>query len=233
MVSDAVFGDPISGASVSCTGRCHVYRYDHERFDGTYILSASPKAITGHGVRDRLQDAKHRGPVGPGGTPTQNLPMVANTASLSVIELRRANSGSAGGTTLTAKHTTQTGSGDLLVLDRQDAKQAFGHSHRNRRQRARNVWKRATGVMNGQADEEIWYVPNAGSVTSVTVTVSGTTSMAMTIADVTGASTTSPLDQVATSSGTSTTPATGPTPDHRPVQRDRHRRHGLEQHRAR
>jgi hypothetical protein len=66
--------------------------------------------------------------------------------------------------------------------------------------------------VNGQADEEIWYVPNAGSITSVTVTMSGATSMAMTIADVTGASATSPLDQVATSSGTSTMPATGPTP---------------------
>ena len=55
-------------------------------------------------------------------------------------------------------------------------------------------------------------MPNAGSVTSVTVTVTGATSMAMTIADVTGASTTTPLDQVAVSSGNSTTPFTGTTP---------------------
>jgi hypothetical protein len=61
-----------------------------------------------------------------------------------------------------------------------------------------------------QADEEIWYLPNAASVTSVTVTMSGTTSIAMTVLDITGTSAT-PLDQAATATGTSTAASTGAT----------------------
>jgi Carboxypeptidase regulatory-like domain/IPT/TIG domain len=215
LVSDSVSGHPISGANISCTGTPTCTGMTTGS-GGTYLLSPLPEgnySVTVSATGYKTQTIVV--PVGPGGMPTQNFPMVANTASLSVVgSFGAANTGSAPGTTtLTALTSPQTGNGDLLVLTiKTRSTPSVTVTGITDNSSPANVWKRATGVVNGQADEEIWYVPNAGSITSVTVTVSGATSMAMTIADVTGASATSPLDQVAISSGTSTAPATGPTP---------------------
>jgi hypothetical protein len=71
-----------------------------------------------------------------------------------------------------------------------------------------NTWKRATGVAGkSDADGEIWYATDAASVTSITATVTGTASLAMTVLDISGASAT-PLDQVMTDTGTGTTATT-------------------------
>ena len=213
-VSASVGGAKIFGASVSCTGTptCTPTTTD---VNGTYLLSGLNEGnysvtVTATGYKTQTIVVS----VGPGGTPTQNFAMVANTASLSVVRsFGAANSGSTGGTTLNATTSTQTGSGDLLVLTiKTRSTPSVTVTGITDNASPANVWKRATGIVSGQADEEIWYVPNAGSVTSVTVTVSGATSMAMTIADISGASATSPLDQVATSSGTTNAPATGTTP---------------------
>ncbi len=214
IVSDSVSGNPIFGATVSCTG-LPACSGTTTASDGGYLLS--PLTEGNYSVMVSATGYKSQTAVvvvGPGGTPTKNFAMVANTASQGVAQsFGSANAGSTGGTTLTATTGTQTVSGDLLVLTiKTRSSSSVTVAGITDNSSPANVWKRATGIANGQADEEIWYVPNAGSVTSVTVTVSGAASMAMTIADVTGASASSPLDQVVASSGTSTTPATGITP---------------------
>jgi Carboxypeptidase regulatory-like domain/IPT/TIG domain len=213
-VSDSVTHNPIFGASVSCSGppSCTPTTTDS---GGTYLLNNLTEgsyqvmvSMTGYASQTIGVT------VGPGGTATQNFLLAAGTTSLSVVQsFGAANSGSTGSTTLAATTATQTGSGDLLVLTiktRSTPTVAVTGIADN--SSPANTWKKATGVVSGQADEEVWYMPSAGSVTSVTVTVSGATSMAMTVADISGASATSPLDQVATSSGNSTTPSTGTTP---------------------
>src|SRR4029077_12598275 len=111
-----------------------------------------------------------------------------------------------------------TGAGDLLaVAVRSRTATAFTPVSGITDSSGTNVWTAPPAGLKSQkvqADEEIWYLPNAASVTSVTVTMSGTTSVAMTVLDVTGASA-NPLDQKATNVyvGTgSTTPSTGITP---------------------
>jgi hypothetical protein len=202
VVSDSVSGNPISSASVSCTGT-PTCTGTTTGSDGSYLLS--PLAEGNYSVTVSATGYKSQTKVvvvGPGGTPTQPFLMVVNTASLGLAQsFGSANSGSTGGTTLTATTTTQTGSGDLLVLTIKTRSTPVTVTGITDNALPANTWTKATGVVSGQADEEIWYASNAGSVTSVTVTVSGTTSMAMTIADVTGASATTPRDQFATSSG--------------------------------
>jgi Carboxypeptidase regulatory-like domain len=213
-VSDSVTSALISGASVSCTGppSCTATTTDS---NGTYTLNNLTEGsyqvmVSKTGYASQTATVV----VGPGGTPTQDFALVAGTTSLSVVQsFGAANSGSAGGTTLAATTATQTGSGDLLVLTiktRSSPTVAVTGVVDN--SSPANTWKKATGVVSGQADEEVWYVPSAGSVTSVTVTVSGATAMAMTVADISGASATSPLDQVATTSGNGTALSTGATP---------------------
>jgi hypothetical protein len=213
-VTDSVTHNPIFGASVSCNGppSCTPTTTDS---GGTYLLNNLTEgsyqvmvSMTGY-ASQTIGVA-----VGPGGTPSQNFVLVAGTTSLTVVQsFGAANSGSTGGTTLAATTATQTGNGDLLVLTiktRSTATVAVTGIADNAS--PANTWKKATGLGSGQADEEVWYVPGARSITSVTVTVSGAASMAMTVADISGASATSPLDQFATSSGNSTTPSTGTTP---------------------
>jgi Carboxypeptidase regulatory-like domain/IPT/TIG domain len=213
-VSDSISHNPILGASVSCTGppSCTPTTTDS---GGTYLLNNLTEGSYQVMVSMSGYASQTIGVVvGPGGTPTQNFALVAGTTSLSVVQsFGAANSGSTGGTTLAATTATQTGNGDLLVLTiktRSTATVAVTGIADNAS--PANTWKKATGVGSGQADEEVWYVPGARSITSVTVTVSGAASMAMTVADISGASATSPLDQFATSSGNSATPSTGTTP---------------------
>jgi hypothetical protein len=202
-VSDSVSGNPIPGASVSCTGTPACTGMTTGS-DGSYLLSPLNEGnysvtVSATGYKSQTTIVV----VGPGGNPTQGFSLVVNTAPLGVAQsFGSFNSGSTGGTTLTATTTTQTGSGDLLVLTiKSRSTPAVTVTGITDNALPANTWTKATGVVSGQADEEIWYAPNAGSVTSVTVTVSGTTSMAMTIADVTGASATTPRDQFATISG--------------------------------
>ena len=211
-VTAAVGGAGIEGATVACTGTLTCTSTVTSDMAGDYILNPLNEGsyqITAS--KTGYAPETFTVVVGPGGTPTQPFQLSASTLSVAG-SFGAANSAHMGGATLTAKPTTQTGTGDLLVLAIK-TRSSPSVTVTGIADSASNVWKKATGVMNGQADEEIWYVPNARAASpSFTVTVSGTTSMAMTVADVAVASTTSPLDQVATSSGTSTTPATGPTP---------------------
>jgi len=115
------------------------------------------------------------------------------------------------GTTLAATTSTATGSGDLLVATIRDRDTTALATVMGVTDSANDTWVEATRVSQGsQADEEIWYLANAPSVTSVTVTVSGSSALALTVIDVTGASSTA-LDVTATAGGSGTTASTGTT----------------------
>ena len=215
-VTDSVSKAALSGASISCTGTpiCSGTSTD---INGQYTLSGLVEGTYHLTVSKSGYVTQTSVPVTvtPGTTTTKDFPLVANAGALSVAQSFGAANSAAGNTMTATTSATQTGSGNLLVLaikTRSASTPVVTVTGITDNASPANVWVRATGVQSGLADEEIWYVPNARSVTSVTVTVSGTTAMAMTVADVIGASTNSPLDQVATSSGNSTALSTGITP---------------------
>jgi hypothetical protein len=100
--------------------------------------------------------------------------------------------------TLTASTATATGSGDLLVAVVRDRDTtALASVVAITDSAVTNTWSLAVRTTQGtQADEEIWYAANAASVSSVTVTMSDTSAIAMTVVDVAGASTTAPRTPV-------------------------------------
>jgi hypothetical protein len=163
---------------------------------GPYTVSASATGYAGQTSSTQTVTA--------GGSVTQNF---ALARILSVAEsFGAANSGATGSTTLTATTATATGSGDLLAvaIRARGASTSPTVSGISDNSSGLNAWKRATGVAGkADADAEIWYTTDAASVTSVTATVSGTASLAMTVLDISGASAT-PLDQVMTDTGTGT-----------------------------
>src|SRR4029077_16510618 len=105
-----------------------------------------------------------------------------------------------------------TGAGDLLaVAVRSRTATAFTPVSGITDSSGTNAWTAPPAALKSQhvqSDEEIWYLPNAASVTSVTVTMSGTTSVAMTVLDITGTSAT-PLDKTSSTFNTSTAATTG------------------------
>jgi hypothetical protein len=208
---------PINAATVACTGTLTCTPATTGS-SGTYTLSNLPEgsyqitaSMTGFSPQTLTVV------VGPGATVTgQNFQLNAATATLNVAKsFGSATSGSTGSTTLTATSTSgSTGPGDLLaVIVRSRTSPSFMHVTGITDSSGSNTWVAPPTKLIAQkvqADEEIWYLPNAASVTSVTVTMSGTTSIAMTVLDITGTSAT-PLDQAATATGTSTAASTGAT----------------------
>jgi len=115
------------------------------------------------------------------------------------------------GTSLAATPSPVTGGGDLLIASIKVRDTTALATVTGVADSAGNVWVKAAAVTEGaQADGEIWYAQAATSVSSVTVSVSGTSALAFTVLDVTGASS-SPLDRSATLAGSSTAPSTGTT----------------------
>ena len=152
-VSDAVTHALISGASVTCTSppACSGTTTD---VNGHYTLSNVTEgnySVTVSATGYKTQTIVV--PVGPGGTPTQDFAMVANTASLGVAQsFGSANSGSTGSTTLTATTTTPAGGGDLLVLTiKTRSTPSVTVTGIADNSSPANVWKRATGIVSGQA----------------------------------------------------------------------------------
>ena len=148
--------------------------------------------------------------VKPGSTSTVSFQLSPVSTTLGVGETFGA-ANATGSTSVTATTATATTSGDLLVVTVRDRSSPLtAVISINDNSSGLNTWTRATGIQNSQGDEEIWYVAGAASVTSVTVNVTGSASLAMTVLDINGA-TASPLDATATGRGSKTVASTGTT----------------------
>ena len=222
VVTDSGTGNPIVGATVSYTGPGGSTGTTKTVTDGTYSFSSltegsysATASMTGY------TSVTSPTSVTPGGGSTLSFQLVSNAKSLTVVETF-GTANATGGSQLVAATPNPTGSGDLLavaiksrVTSSSPTIDVAGISDNSS---GLNTWVRATGVQSGQADEEIWYVPDSTSITSVTVTMSGTgttAALAMTIMDISGASSTGPLDRstaIGDSAGSgSTSPSVGPT----------------------
>jgi phosphatidylinositol-3-phosphatase len=122
------------------------------------------------------------------------------------------------GATLSASPKPATTSGDLLVAVIRDRNTAVLAPVISLTDSVGDQWARAVSVaQGGHADGEIWYAPDAASLSTsqaVTVTVGGSsasmTTITVTVLEVTGASA-SPLDVTSTANGTSEPESTGTT----------------------
>ncbi len=221
---------PINGATVACTGTLTctpattgssgTYTLSNLS-EGTYQITASMTGFAPETLTIVVE---------PGATLTgQNFQLAAAGASLDVAQSFGAATSVATNTLTITPPSGHTGAGDLLVVvvrsrtagSTPTTVQSVTDSSTT------DTWIPPTTPPTGppptgsgliaqkvQADEEIWYSANAASVTSVTVTMNGNTSLAITVLDITGASA-NPLDQKATNLYTgsgSTTPSTGTTP---------------------
>jgi hypothetical protein len=142
--------------------------------------------------------------------------MVAASAGFGAVQsFGVANS--TGSATLSVRPSAATTAGDLLVATIRSRNVTAPAPVISVADTASNHWLRAASATQGQADGEIWYVPNAASLSTsqaVTVTVGGTSAstsaIAFTVLEVTGGSTTT-LDVTATAVGSSITASTGIT----------------------
>jgi hypothetical protein len=110
---------------------------------------------------------------------------------------------------LTASPDSATTSGDLLVATIR-VRNSSGATVTGVTDSANNTWAQATAVATSQADEELWYVAGATSVSSVTVTLSAPSALAFTVIDVTGG-TSGLLDVYSSAHGSGTAASTGST----------------------
>jgi acid phosphatase len=118
---------------------------------------------------------------------------------------------STSGTILVAATGTATGSADLLVAAVHTRGLISPEPVTAIMDSAGNSWVRAAAVSDGdRADGEIWYTSSAHSVTSVTVSVATSSSIAVTVLDIPNA-TMSPLDRIATMTERGTAASTGST----------------------
>ncbi|MHB8490301.1 MAG: carboxypeptidase regulatory-like domain-containing protein [Candidatus Dormibacteria bacterium] len=220
-VTDAVTHSAIVGATLTCAS-CPVTSVPTD-FSGNYSFNQIAPgggpytvSVTATGYTGQTSSPLT---VNPGGTTTQNF-QLAKPVTLSVHEtFGAANTGSTGGTTMTAVPGTPTGSGDLLVATIKLRVTTGSVTVKSVTDSAGNVWTKATAVFEGGSglnDEEIWYAAASSSVSSVQtnpgVTVTSTTgaAIAFSVIDVAGAST---LDATKTNFGTVAPPqpSVGPT----------------------
>ena len=167
--------------------------------------------------------------VNPGATTTQNFQLVSTAKPLGVVQ-SFGKAATTAGTTLTATTGTATTLGDLLVVTVKDRSSTLTNVTGITDSSGLNTWAKATGIQSGgQADEEIWYVANAKSVTSVTVTVSGSASLAMTVIEISGAPAI-PARQDDDRRRHGHRRVDRDHRDHGAGKRDRHRQHRVEQH---
>lgn len=140
----------------------------------------------------------------------------ASFADVSIAESQTFGAfNSAAGSTLSASPASATGAGDALVATIRVRNTTTKPAVTGVTDSNGDVWTRVAGVTSGsQADGEIWYFPNAGSIPTsgtVTVTVTAASAIAFTVLDLSDAST-APLDVFATSAGSGTAASTGTTP---------------------
>jgi hypothetical protein len=208
-VTDSVTHAAIANASVTCTcqgtgtttNSSGVYTFT-QIAPASYTVTVTATGYTGQTSAPFSVNA--------GATTTQNFQLVSTAKPLGVIQ-SFGKAATTAGTTLTGTTGTATTLGDLLVVTVKDRSSPLTNVTGITDSSGLNTWTKATSIQSGgQADEEIWYVANAKSVTSVTVTVSGSASLAMTVIEISGAPG-SPLDKTITASGTGTAASTGTT----------------------
>jgi hypothetical protein len=152
---------------------------------------------------------------GTGASATHSTPisLTVNPVSGNSPQLVRTTGASeaAAATALTATFPSATTAGDLLVLSASVYTGTTNHIT-SVTDSAGNTWTRigAFSVASHNSDGEMWYSPNAASVTTVTVQLANAATIALSVQEFSGIATTSPLDVSAGSSNTSTTPSSGP-----------------------
>ncbi len=203
---------PIQNASVTCTCQAGSLTTDPSgAYAFTQVAPGAPYTISVTAPGFAGQTSPPFG-VAPGMTSTVNLLLTPVSAGLKVVRtFGAANTGATGTASLTATTGTATGAGDLLVVTVRDRSSPLtAVSAISDSSSGLNTWQQATGVQNGSGDEEIWYASNASGVTSITVSITGTASLAMTVLDISGAAA-APLDRTATKRGSGTAATTGTT----------------------
>ena len=203
---------PIQNATVTCTCETGSVATDPT---GAYVFTqAAPGAAYTVSVTATGFAGQTSAPfaVNAGAMSTVNVQLAPIPTGLKVVQtFGAANAGSAGTVSSTAGTGTATGPGDLLVVTVRDRSSPLTTvSGISDSSLGLNTWQKATGIENSQGDEEIWYVANAAGVTSITVTVTGTASLAMTAVDISGAAT-NPLDRTMTKRGSGGAASTGTT----------------------
>ena len=203
---------PIQNATVTCTCETGSVATDPT---GAYVFTqAAPGAAYTVSVTATGFAGQTSAPfaVNAGAMSTVNVQLAPIPTGLKVVQtFGAANAGSAGTVSLTAGTGTATGPGDLLVVTVRDRSSPLTTvSGISDSSLGLNTWQKATGIENSQGDEEIWYAANAAGVTSITVTVTGTASLAMTAVDISGAAT-NPLDRTMTKRGSGGAASTGTT----------------------
>ena len=117
---------------------------------------------------------------------------------------------SSSASSLTASFPTASTAGDLLVVSA-SVYTGVTNPITSVTDNAGDVWQRvgAFAVSGHYSDGEMWYAPNAFSVTSITVHTASATEIAMEMEDFSGIATTSPLDGSAGTSNTGTSATAG------------------------
>jgi hypothetical protein len=117
----------------------------------------------------------------------------------------------ASATSLTGTFTGPTTAGNLLVLSASVYTGATNHVT-SVTDSAGNAWTRigTFSVSGHNSDGEMWYSPNAASVTTVTVHTGSAATIALTLQEFSGVAATNPLDVSAGTSNTSSAASSGP-----------------------
>jgi hypothetical protein len=150
---------------------------------------------------------------GASATHTTPISLTVNPVAAGSPQLVRTTGASeaAAATALTGTFPSATTSGDLLVLSASVYTGTTNHIT-SVTDSAGNAWTRvgAFSVASHNSDGEMWYSPNAASVTAVTVNVAAAATIALSVQEFSGIATASPLDVSAGTSNTSNTPSSGP-----------------------
>jgi hypothetical protein len=166
----------------------------------TNYLDASASPATSYTYTVDARDGA--GNVSPASTPA-TVTTPSGSVSPTLVQ-------AAGSTTTTVTLPRASTQGDLLVLSASVYTGATNHIT-SVTDTAGNAWTRigAFSVSGHNSDGEMWYSPNAGSASAVTVHLGTTANTAVEVQEFSGVATSSPLDTSAGTSNTSTAASSG------------------------
>ena len=206
--ANAVSSTQVNLLWTGSTDNIGVTGYDIYR-DGTLLTTTtgtgttySDTSVTGSKLYQYTVDARDgAGNVSGQSTPPTSVTTPSGPTGPTLVQ-------SAGSSTTTVTLPSASTPGDLLVLS---AGVFTGASKPiTAVSDGKNTWTKvmAKDVAGENSDGELWYAPDAASVTSVTVT-SGASAVALRLQEFSGVATTSPLDTSVGAAGDSTTAASG------------------------